>query len=111
MPLCGKHHELNGGFCSRFFETGHRACVWGNEVYVLDRPDREVLVTDKLRSDVFHLPADEGDEDCTEPLCRPVEDGKVRVGMAALRDDLELCDLCEERLAELAEDADEGGDE
>jgi DNA-binding PadR family transcriptional regulator len=108
MPLCGRHNEVQGGFCSHFTETPYPVCVWGEDVFVFEgnAADHEVLVTDRTRSDVYHLlhASETGDDNGTSPLCRPIEDGKECVAMRDLDDDVELCGLCEEKLIALADD-------
>jgi len=108
MPLCGRHNEVQAGFCSHFIETPYPVCVWGEDVYVFEgnAADHEVLVTDRTRSDVYHLShaGKAGDDSGTAPLCRPIEDGKERVAMRDLDDDVELCGLCEGKLIALADD-------
>ena len=104
FPLCGKHHEVQGGFCSRYFETPWAVCVWPRDVYVIGMPDHEVLQTPG-EVDVFHVPADPSDDTCTAPACRPAEGEKERVAMCDV--DAELCDLCEQEIRAAAA----GGDE
>lgn len=96
LPLCSKHRELGGGFCSTFFSVGGvgvcprstvHVGVWPTEASVLVVPESE---TD---ADVFHLPVEEG---ATAPACRPREAGKVTVSLKAAREDLDrtLCTHC-----------------
>jgi len=99
---------VQAGFCSHFLDTIYPVCVWGEDVYVFEgnAADHEVLVTDRTRSDVYHLShaGKAGDDSGTAPLCRPIEDGKERVAMRDLDDDVELCGLCEGKLIALADD-------
>jgi len=106
--LCGKHHEIQGGFCSRYFETRWSVCVWPEDVYVINMPDHEVLQTPG-NGEVYHLPANPSDAETTAPACRPAEDGKVRVPMREVDDDAEICDLCEQRVRDVADR--EGGED
>jgi hypothetical protein len=118
LPLCGRHHEVQGGFCSYFspaLAAGLPACVdetWGVTVnlrYASIHDDVAVLVTPGSvhDRDVYHVPADDGD-DTTAPLCRPAEDGKERLTpAAAVKDELELCSNCEIALLEATVEAED----
>jgi|GEM_PF-1863780 len=103
FPLCGKHHELGAGFCSRYHETVHPACVWPEDVYVFGGyGDVDVLVTDP-DADVFHLSHHDEDTSNTDPLCS--SDGDMTT-VACSEVDTDLCDDCEDRLRDLADDDD-----
>jgi len=94
FPLCGKHVELGGGFCSEHFSVGGvSVCTYDFEVYVGVRAREEtVLVVED--NGVYHLP-DDVVEETTAPACRPAEDGKERVPLASAREeDRELCTHC-----------------
>lgn len=106
-PLCGKHHELGGGFCRSFTTVGGTpVCVYDNDVYVGVWPRTEHVLTVE-DSEVYHLPKYE-DDDCTAPLCRPAEVGKDRETLeSATDDDRELCTHCERAARDVVE---EGGE-
>jgi len=107
FPLCGKHHELGGGFCRSFTTVGGTpVCVHDHDVYVGVWPRTEHVLTVE-DSGVYHLPKYE-DDDCTAPLCRPSEVSKDRETLdTATDDDRELCTLCERAARDVV---DEGGD-
>lgn len=96
FPLCGRHHETGGGFCTKFTPISDvPVCAYSNEVYVrpLPRPDgEEPWVLDDGHATTFHLPSP---GDVAKPFCgqsasrvtsRPLED--------VLVDDHDLCSEC-----------------
>lgn len=99
FPLCGRHHETGGGFCTRFTPIEDvPLCAYDHEVYVraLPRPDDETpFVLDDGHGVAFHLPAPDNPE---EPFCgglpatrvtsRPLED--------VLIDRHDICSDCAE---------------
>jgi len=89
FPLCGKHHELGGGFCSKFFAVGGTPiCVYDFEVYVGVHPrDDTVLVGDGRKQ--IHLPDEDGSG---YPACDPDGDELVEITLDDF--DGELCDEC-----------------
>lgn len=96
FPLCGRHHETGGGFCTRFTPIADvPLCVYGDEVYVrpLPRPEDGPFVLDDGHGVAYHLPDPDGSG---APFCgglpptrvtsRPLED--------VLIDDYDLCSDC-----------------
>jgi hypothetical protein len=88
-PLCGKHHELGGGFCSKYFRVGGTpVCAYDFDVYVGVRPrETRILVGDGRKQ--IHLPHD---EDSAVPACDPDGDELYEVTLADFEG--ELCDEC-----------------
>jgi|GEM_PF-4578341 len=115
IGLCGRHNEVQGGFCSEFTTVAGDVPACVNEVWgVMINPalgydeDVDVVVTPGSGSDVFHVPVD--DDGTTAPLCRPEEDAKERRPLASmLKADRQLCELCEGAIMNEFGD-DEGGD-
>jgi hypothetical protein len=89
FPLCGKHHELGGGFCSKFFSVGGTpVCAYDFEVYVGVHPrETRILVGDGRKQ--IHLP---DDDDSAVPACDPDGEELVEVTLADFEG--ELCDEC-----------------
>jgi len=95
-PLCGKHHELGGGFCGSFFSVGGVGlCVYDHEVYVGVFPRDETVVL-RASTDEYHLPAGDGSD---RPACHDASGVRVTLDEAFDRD-RELCDDCANKARE-----------
>jgi len=94
FPLCGKHHELGGGFCSKHHHVGGvSVCVYRTEVYVGTWPREESVVRLHEPFEGFHLPHS---DDESVPACRP--ETELRSQELTLDDararDLDCCADC-----------------
>lgn len=99
FPLCGRHHEVGGGFCTRFTPIEDvPLCAYSNDVYVraLPRPDgEEPWVLDDGHGVAFHLPSP-GDPET--PFCGGLPASRVtsRPLGDSLIDEHDLCEDCAE---------------
>lgn len=97
FPLCGRHHEVGGGFCTRFTPIADvPLCAYSTDVYVraLPRPDgEEPWVLDDGHGVAFHLPSP-GDPET--PFCGGLPASRVtsRPLGDSLIDDHDLCEDC-----------------
>ena len=109
LPLCGRHHEVQGGFCSNFCTVaGVAGClVWESEFYTLGLQfyDSENGV-EVLEADGVYCLEEDGD-----PLCGG-DRGADLVEMQTLEaESVDLCEDCEDVAVErLTDGADEDVD-
>jgi hypothetical protein len=112
LPLCSRHNEVQGGFCSNFATIGDNipGCVWGDSFVpytaTLASQETDVLFTIyAAEGDDWHLP-DDG-----EPLCSIDAMDTIEATLyEAHESDRQFCDECEKRAVEIVADRD-GGDE
>jgi hypothetical protein len=97
FPLCGRHHETGGSFCTSHTSVGGvSVCVYRHEVYVGTFPREETVLVraDADERDAYHLPHEYDEQASHQPACSPDGEAHVRVTLENAADDLELCADC-----------------
>jgi hypothetical protein len=96
FPLCGRHHEVGGGFCTEHFSVGGvGVCTRGDRVYVGVHPREEIVLVTDGDADAFHLPDAFDGRASRRAACQVAESPTLRVKLSAARENgMELCEHC-----------------